>query len=191
MSTLDRARATQIKNIEAKTGKSLSELRKLIEMSGLSKHSEIRDMLRKELDLGYGDANSLVHYAKESDGQSAAEASGATLGQVESEIYSGKKEELRPVHDKVMQRIQALGEFEIVPKKKYLSLRRKKQFAMVGPASKGRVEVGLNMKDVKGTARLEVLPPGGMCQYKVYLSQLSEVDEELLGWVKIAYDRAG
>jgi hypothetical protein len=191
MSTLDRARATQIKNIEAKTGKSLSELRKLIEMSGLSKHSEIRDMLRKELDLGYGDANSLVHYAKESDGHSAAEASGATLGQVESEIYSGKKEELRPVHDKVMQRIQALGEFEIVPKKKYLSLRRKKQFAMVGPASKGRVEVGLNMKDVKGTARLEVLPPGGMCQYKVYLTHLSEVDEELLGWVKIAYDRAG
>ena len=62
---------------------------------------------------------------------------------------------------------------------------------MVGPASRGRVEVGLNMKDVEGTPRLESQKPGGMCQYKVYLSQPDDVDEELMAWIKIAFDSAG
>lgn len=191
MSSLDEARATQIKNIEAKTGKSLSELRQVITQSGLSKHSEIRKMLQEKFGLGYGDANSLVHYALSSDGQSAAEASGASLGAITDKIYSGKNEKLRPIHDAVLSRINEFGAFEIVPKKGYLSLRRKKQFAMVGPASKGRVEVGLNMKGVQGTERLQELPPGGMCQYKVYLTDTTEVDAELVSWIHQAYDSAG
>lgn len=62
---------------------------------------------------------------------------------------------------------------------------------MIGPATQTRVEVGLNMKGVKGTARLEQLPAGGMCQYKLKLSDAKEVDKELIGWVKQAFDAAG
>ena len=90
-----------------------------------------------------------------------------------------------------MAAIQGFGEFEISPKKTYLSLRRKRQFAMVGPATNTRVEVGLNMKHVPGGARLIQLPPGGMCQYKVKLTSAQEVDKELLGWIRQAYDSAG
>ena len=78
--------------------------------------------------------------------------------------------------------------FEIAPKKTYLSLRRKKQFAMIGPATNTRFEVGLNMKGVAGTARLEAQKPGGMCQYKVKLTAPAEVDKELVGWIRQAYD---
>lgn len=190
MSSLNQARATQLRNIESKTGKSLAELKVIIQKSGMTKHSEIRDFLRKEFQLGYGDANSLVHFALQSDAQSAAEARGASMEQVVADIYSGKKESLRPIHDMVMNEIHKLGEFEIVPKKGYISLRRMKQFAMVGPASKGRVEVGLNMKGIEPTSRLEQLPPGGMCQYKVFLSASTEVDEELIAWVKLAFERS-
>jgi hypothetical protein len=90
-----------------------------------------------------------------------------------------------------MHHIQELGDFEIAPKKTYLSLRRKKQFATVGPGSKGRVEIGLNMKGVEGTARLEVLPPGRMCQYRIFLSQSADIDEDLKRWIREAYDSAG
>lgn len=191
MSSLDKARETQLRNIETKTGKTLDELRAIIAESGLDKHNAIRDMLKAKLGLGHGDANALVHFALNSDGQSAAAAAGATADDVLDEIYTGNKAHLRPIHEKVLAAIDGFGEFERVPKKGYVSLRRKKQFAMVGPATKDKVEVGLNMKGVPGTDRLIEQPAGGMCQYKVKISDPAEVDGELVAWIKQAYEAAG
>ena len=73
----------------------------------------------------------------------------------------------------------------------YVALRRKKQFAMIGPATNSRVEVGINMKGVPGTDRLEEQAPGGMCQYKVKVTDASQVDDELFAWIKTAFDAAG
>jgi hypothetical protein len=191
MSTLDQARQTQLNNIQAKTGKTLAQLRRHIEQSGLTKHAEIRAMLMRDFGLGHGDANSLVHFARESDGQSAAAARGASEAGVLDEIYTGAKAPLRPIHEKVLAAIRQMGDFEIAPKKGYVSLRRKKQFAMVGPGTKGRLEIGLNLKGVPATDRLLAQPPGGMCQYKVFLTDPAEVDAALLGWLQQAYAAAG
>ncbi len=35
------------------------------------------------------------------------------------------------------------------------------------------------------------MPPGGMCQYKVNLTDAKEVDKELIDWIKQAYESAG
>lgn len=191
MSDNAKALETQLKNIQAKTGKTLKEFESIVRKSGLTKHGEIRDMLKQDFGLGHGDANTLVHVVLKSDGESAAKASGATTDDVLNEIYSGTKAELRPIHDKLMVAINNFGPFEIAPKKAYVSLRRKKQFAMIGPATNTRVEVGLNMKGVKATARLIELPPGGMCQYKVKLTDVKEADKELIAWIKQAYNSAG
>lgn len=191
MNSVDKATETQLKNIQTRTGKSLDQLYALIRKSGLTKHGEIRDMLKKDLGMGHGDANTLVHVFLKSDGARAAEAAGATLDDVLAEIYSGPKADLRPIHDKLMAAIDQLGPFEIAPKKGYVSLRRKKQFAMIGPAAKTRVEVGLNMKGVQATARLLAMPAGGMCQYKVNVTDAKQVDKELIAWVRQAYDSAG
>jgi hypothetical protein len=191
LSGLDKARETQLKNIQTKTGKNLTEIQALIAQSGLQKHADIRQMLMERLGLGYGDANSLVHYAMATDGQSAAEASGLGIEDVLAEIYSGAKASLRPVHEAVMTAIASFGSFEVVPKKGYVSLRRKKQFAMLGPGSKGRLEVGLNSKGIEASSRLEAQPPGGMCQYKVFLTSTAEVDADLIGWIRQAFESAG
>jgi len=90
-----------------------------------------------------------------------------------------------------MEHVSMLGEVETAPKKPYLSLRRKRQFAMLGPATNSALELGLNMKGVNAGGRLQALPPGGMCQYKVRLSSIDDVDEELIGWIRTAYDSAG
>jgi hypothetical protein len=47
------------------------------------------------------------------------------------------------------------------------------------------------MKGVAATDRLLAEKPGGMCQYKVKLTSASDVDAELLGWIRQAYDSAG
>jgi hypothetical protein len=180
--------ATQLRNIEARTGKPLDELYRLIVDSGLAKVGEQRSMLMQTLGLGYGDANMLALMAKQSASPAAA-AAGAT-DPLEA-IYTGAKLALRPLHDRLVACIDGLGPYDSAPKKSYVSLRRKKQFAMLGPATKDQIELGLNAKGLPPSPRLKVLPPGGMCAYSVRLSRADEIDAELLDWVRTAYDAAG
>ena len=188
---MDKARATQLANIEKRTGKTLVELVAIVKGSQLRKHGELRDMLKRDHGMGHGDANALVHHALQSDGASAAAAAGTEGADVLGDIYAGPKAGLRPIHDAFMGAVGGFGPFEIAPKKGYVSLRRTKQFAMIGPATNTRVEVGLNMKDTAGTSRLEAQKAGGMCQFKVKLTRAADVDAELIAWVRRAFDAAG
>jgi hypothetical protein len=189
MSSLDKAVQTQLENIQKKTGKSFDELADLVRKSGLNKHGEIRDFLKRELGLGHGDANTLVHAVLKSDGQRAAE--GKSTDAVLDEIYTGAKAHMRPIHEKLLNEIHKFGEFEIAPKKGYVSLRRKKQFAMIGPKTNTRFEVGINAKDLPKSARLLEQPKGSMCNYIVNLTNPKDVDRELVAWIKSAYEGAG
>ena len=186
MDSVDKATQTQLANIQSKTGKTLDQLYGLIRESGLAKHSDIMDMLKTSLGLGHGDANALgLAYKK------TWEAPQPANNDVLDDIYVGPKAGLRAIHERLLTEIAGLGAFEISPKKGYVSLRRKKQFAMVGPGTKQRLEVGLNMKGAQASDRLQEMPAGGMCQFKVFLSSVDEVDGELMEWVRQAYDSAG
>ena len=189
MSSLDKAMQTQLDNIQKKTGKSLDQLMAIARKSGLTKHGEIRDYLKRELGLGHGDANTLVHAIFQSEGQRAAE--GRSTDQVLDEIYTGAKAHMRPIHEKLMKEIKQFGEFEIAPKKGYVSLRRKRQFVMIGPKTNTRFEVGINAKDLQKNARLLEQPKGSMCNYIVNLTETKQVDEELIAWIKLAFEGAG
>jgi len=185
MSTIDKATQTQLDNIQKKTGKSLTQLTTFVKKSGLSKHGEIRNMLKEKLGLGHGDANLVAHISLKSDGASLAK------GRSLDAIYTGAKADFRPIHEKLMKHINKFGEFEIAPKKGYVSLRRKKQFAMIGPKTNTRFEVGINAKDFKKSKRLLEQPKGSMCNYIVNLTDVKEVDAELIAWLKSAYESAG
>lgn len=187
MDSVSRARQTQLVNIQDKTGKTLDQVRSLITESGLSKHTEIRKMLSEKLSLGFGDADMLVHFALNSDGQSAAEAAELSPEEILMELYNGPKQILLPIHEKLIAEIIKFGDFTTNPKKGYVSLRRKRQFAMVGPGTKGRLEIGLNLKGITGTARLIPQTNNLMCQFKVYLCSVEEIDTELIGWLNLAY----
>jgi hypothetical protein len=189
MSSFDKAIQTQIDNIQKKTGKSLDELAAIVKNSGLAKHSEIRDMLKRDLGLGHGDANTLVHVVLQSDGTRAAE--GKSMDAVLAEIYSGPKASFRPIHEKLMKEIETFGELEILPKKGYVSLRRKRQFAMIGPKTNTRFEVGINARDFEKNPRLLEQPKGSMCNYIVNLTDTKEVDAQLIAWLKSAFEGAG
>lgn len=187
-----KALATQLANIQTKTGRSLEQLQAMIADSGLSKHGQIRDWLKSELGLGHGDANTLAVVALDPSRMQLSSA--APDDDIEAElsrIYAGPKAALRPLHDRVMKLCAALGDFEIAPKKTYLSLRRRKQFAMVGPATKSELELGLNLKGVTPAGRLKAVPQPGMCQLKLRLAAAGEVDDEVAGWLRQAYEQSG
>lgn len=181
MADPNQALATQLSNIQQKTGKTLAELTALIQAAGLVKHGEVVAMLKQTLGLGHGDANTLAHVAKQSP-EPAADA-----GDPLDTIYVGKRAALRPIHEALLKRVVALGDFEAAPKKGYISYRRRKQFATIGPATQTQVELGLNAKGLQGGERLQALPAGQMCNYRVRLSDPSEVDEELCGWLEAAW----
>ena len=166
--------------------------------SGAAKHGEKRSWLMEQFKLGYGDANTIVNFIGKplpdlGDGNRPART--ATDAAREEDpldaIYSGAKAGLRPLHEAVIAAISTFGEFERAPKKAYVSLRRKKQFATVGPATKECLEIGLNAKDLPSHPRLKAQAPGSMCQATTRITSASEVDSLLKGWLKRAYDAAG
>ena len=176
------ALATQLRNIEARTGKTLAQMRQMILGSGLVKHAEIRSWLMAQLALGYGDANMVAQLAKQAEAPAADDPLDA--------IYTGAKAPLRALHEQITALVDAFGPYEKAPKKSNVSLRRKKQFALLGPATQTQLEVGLNHKDLPAHPRLKVMPAGGMCQYTVRLSSAAEIDADLQGWLRAAYDAA-
>lgn len=190
------ATVTQLRNIQARTGMTIAQLHAAVATSGAGKHGEKRSWLMERFKLGYGDANTVVHFIDKplpdlgGGGAAPAAAPDADADPLAA-LYAGAKAGLRPLHEAVMARVRGFGAFEEAPKKTYVSLRRKKQFAMVGPATKDSVEIGLNAKDLPAHPRLKVQPPGGMCQATTRISSAADVDDMLTGWLRQAYDAAG
>jgi hypothetical protein len=189
------ATITQFKNIQARTGKTIAELHAAVADGGAAKHGERRSWLMEHFKLGYGDANAVALFIGKplpdlGEGAPTATAIVAN-GDPLAAIYTGAKAGLRPLHEAVMSQVRALGDFEVAPKKSYISLRRKKQFAMVGPGTKDSIEIGLNAKDLPAHARLKPQPTGSMCNATTRITSAAQVDAQLQGWLRQAYDAAG
>lgn len=184
MPTPEEMAATMRSNVDEKTGHPISYWMDSLAKAGLEKHGEMVKHLKAQ-GVGHGFANLLVH-----DFRDGGSEDRAAEGDLVAAQYSGKKAGLRPIHDAVVTTAAALGnDVEISPKKSYVSLRRKKQFAQVGPATNTQVEVGFNFKGHATTDRL--VAASGMCTHRVRLAGVDEVDDELRGWLREAYVGAG
>ena len=183
MTTIEEQLASQIANIERTTGRSMAEWIEVVRASGLEKHAQVVAMLKAEHDLGHGNANRIAIEARQ------AEAGGAPSGEdLVASQYAGRNEPLRPAYDAVVALVRGFGDdVELAPKKAYVSLRRRKQFGQVGPAS-GQLEVCLNLPGMAPTERL--IPISGMATHRVRIADSSGLDDELIGWLREAYDRA-
>lgn len=184
MSSLDDQIANQIANIEKSTGRSLADWIAIVRGSSLDRHGQLVAMLKTEHGLGHGNANLIVTKARET-----AAGSPPTDAELVDEHYSGKNAALRPLYETVIETVRSFGpDIELAPKKGYVSLRRRKQFGQVGPAA-GQLEVCLNLPGEPTTDRLR--PASGMATHRVRIGEEQELDSELIGWLRQAYDRAG
>ena len=145
----------------------------------------VHDAAQSGAGLTHGFANMIALQALESDSHTSDDTDSLVAAQ-----YSGGKAGLRPIYDKLLEAIGKFGkDVEVSPKKAYVSLRRRKQFAIIQPSTATRVDVGINLADMPTTERLEKSGSfNAMVSHRVRLSAPSEIDKELLGWLKKAYD---
>ena len=175
-----------IENLYKNTGKTLAQWIETVKAQNIAKHGEIIKYLKENHAFTHGFANLVAHKAKETDAGSAENQDELITRQ-----YSGK-EHYKPVYDRLLSEIKAFGnDIEVAPKNAYVSLRRKKQFAILNPATKTRFEIGLKLKGQETTGKLEAEKPNAMCSHKLSISGLQDIDEEVIGWLKKAYDAAG
>lgn len=184
---MDAATATMIRNLEEKSGKTLAQWVALVKGMGPKKHGEVVAALKGTHGLGHGYANLVAHAAKGAVGDDAPPAEDLVGAQ-----YAGEKAALRPLYDALIAAAQTFGDdVEIAPKKTYVSLRRSKQFALLQPSTKTRLDVGLNLKGETPSGRLEASGSfNSMCTHRVRVESGADVDAALIGWMKAAYDRA-
>jgi hypothetical protein len=179
--------ASLIKNLEDKTGKSLDAWLKIARGSGLTKHKDLMAWIKSEHGLTHGYANQIALRALAAD--DAPQAGSDDLVDAQ---YEGKKANLRPIYEAVVAAVKAFGpDVEVAPKKANVSLRRSKQFALLQPSTATRLDVGLNLKGVEPSRRLEASGSfNAMFTHRVRLSSKADVDDELIGWLRRAYDQA-
>ena len=172
---------TMIDNLPAKTGRSLPEWQKLVATSGAAKHGEIMKLLKGEHGVSHGFANLIA--------QKCIGNLDVSDDELVANQYKGK-ESLKPIHDAIIDYVNAYGgELDVSHKKTSVSLRRKKQVALIQPSTKTRIDLGLNLKGVAPEGRLEAM--NGMCTHKVRLTHIDEFDGDVKRWLDQAFERAG
>ena len=184
---MDQAEKTMIDNLHKNTGKSLLEWITIVQKKGFKKHGEIIKFLKDEHSFTHGFANLVALKSKGSDAGSVDDKDSLVEKQ-----YVGK-ENLKPIYEKLLAEVLKFGnDIEVAPKNAYVSLRRKKQFGSLQPATKSRFEIGLNLKGEPGEGLLEeITTPNTMFSHKIKLESLSDVNTDIINWLRKAYDKAG
>ena len=177
--------------IKAKTGLGPDEFLALAAEKDLLgdgvKAGPVMAWLKEEYDLGPGHAMALVSVFRD-----RTQGAPSNADRFEKH-FAGAKSVWQLAYDELMKAVMEFGhDISVQPTDTYLSLLRgKSKFAVVAISAK-RMDVGLKLKGEEPTDRLS---DGGnwntMVTHRVQLFDGVEIDDELVGWLRKAYDRAG
>ena len=171
---------SQLRNIERAYGRSIDDLVADVARSGLTKHPEIVAMLKDRYGMTHGAAHRVSLVARE------------RLAEPQGEPSTARPAPMQSVYDELLQVIGALGDdVEQLPKKGYVSLRRRKQFAMLQPGAKW-VSLGLVLPGVEPGGRLESAAKwNALFTHRVRIPSAADIDAEVRRWLLDAYRDAG
>jgi hypothetical protein len=179
MPTVEEGIQSQLRNIEKAYGRTIDELVLVVDKSGLTKHNEVVAMLKQRYGMTHGAAHRVSLTAR-------------NRAEKPDPIGAGLASPLQDVYTQLLEKAVALGDdVEQAPKKGYVSLRRKKQFAMLQPGARW-VNVGLVLTKHPPGGRLESAAKwNALFTHRVRVAATTDIDKELDSWLRTAYDAAG
>ena len=185
MADIDAAIATFERNIAAKTGRAVEDWVALVSAEGLARHGEMVAWLKAGPGLSHGHAN---HIAKRALEAAAPRSDSDPV----AHLFDSEKASLRPLYDHLTRGILDLGsDIELAPKKANVSVRRARQFALIQPSTRTRLDLGLILKGRQPEGRLEASGSfNAMFTHRVRLTAAADVDPEVRAWLRDAYDQA-
>jgi predicted transport protein len=173
-------------NIKARTGLTPEDFRKLARQKGLANAREITAWLKEDCGLGYGHAGAIYYMIAHTD-----DATASAADKIEK-LFAGKKAAWRKTYDALETKVRKFGaDVEVSPNMTYINLcRGARKFAIVQAAVE-RLDIGIKLKGVKPAGRFEAAGSwNAMVTHRVRITDPKQIDKELLGWLKQAYDAA-
>lgn len=184
-----------IVELKGKTGRSVDEWARHIRSAGPDDEKQCREWLKSQYELG---TNTAWWLAERAFGKPMGMADDtpeqylAAAPRYVAQMYSGPREALRALHDRILEIGLTLGDdVRICPCKTIVPLYRRHVFAEIKPASNTRINLGFALKDEPFTARL--IDTGGLLKknritHKVAISKLTDIDLQVRRWLKQAYE---
>jgi hypothetical protein len=177
--------------IKAKTGMVPDDFQKIAVEKGLLggniKAGPILAWLKDDYGLGSGHSMALISIFRE-------RALGRpTMEEAIDKFFAGSKAPWQLTWDELMAAVMKFGSgVALQPTDTYIGLTRDgKKFAVVATTAT-RMDVGLKLKGDPVTDRLRASGNWNvMCTHRVQLVDGAELDDQLIGWLREAYDRVG
>ncbi|OGO63892.1 MAG: hypothetical protein A2029_02895 [Chloroflexi bacterium RBG_19FT_COMBO_47_9] len=176
-----------LENIKAKTGKTPDDFRQLAAKKGLTKYPEVLTWLKSEFGLGYGHANAIAQLLVNADKFQASPDDKLAAH------FKGDKVRWRETYTVLMKKLARMGEdVKAAPTGSYISLlRRDRKFGIVQISTANRIDIGIKLKNVAPIGRFEAAGTwNNLVTHRVRISDPSQIDAEVLSWLKQAYEAA-
>jgi hypothetical protein len=177
------------RNLPEKTGKTYEQWVALAKKSGPKDRNQLAAWLKSEHNLGTVTAKFI---AADASGKSLADTYGDE-GALLDGMYKDDRAALRPLYDRLAETARKVApDVELTVCKTYVGIRSsRRQFAMIKPTTKTRVDLGLALPGLAAAGRL--LPAGSIgndrMTHRLEITTGKEIDGEVKKWLKAAYDR--
>jgi hypothetical protein len=186
-----------VAELKQKTGRTLDEWCALIRKDGPDDFAARRDWLKTRYKLG---TNTAWWLAERADGKptwdESPESYLAVAPTYVDEMFAGPKAHLRPLADALMRlALDVALDIKFCPCKTIIPFYREHVIAQVKPATNTRIDFGLSLgPDVPFTPRLK--DTGGLKKkdritHKIEITKPGDIDVEVEGWLRAAYERDG
>ena len=121
------------------------------------------------------------------NGQQATIGNGVTVA-----FEAPDRDSIHTFHDAALATLRALGDdVEIEGRQSYITVRRGRQFGLLVPATKSRIDLGLRFRSEPQHSRLAKAKNLGQCTHKVAITSIDDIDDDLVVLMRLAYEENG